>query len=328
MEDMGIDQIMDVPDTPDRSFQRNIDGRKCDKHDSSSLPSAHSGNSVDRRDLNQLRGKGRLVTENKHIRRLHSCTQASYANSGDAECGPKSNVSKLENTSAPKSAHLFRRMRSDGIFKREIKHCVGPQSTDKGKANSFTMKNDNKFLDLLGPDGAFKDLLDEEISKGSITTSGCSSSHRNENFPKPSNNTWKGKEKTFTTACDGSGSGTGCHEAFGPFTDIQPGEKHVSSSHQYITSPRVSGQKRLVRNGCISPHNIVARAKKLAEQRCSGSKDVEQNDTKEALSRAPPCNIDIEDPIAEVNASARVKGKGVMNYPCTSKQQGFANVPR
>ena len=81
MEDMDIDQVMDVPDTPDRSAERNIDGRKCDKHDSSSLASAHSGNSKDKGVLNQLRGRGRLVTENGHSRRLHFRSRESSANS-------------------------------------------------------------------------------------------------------------------------------------------------------------------------------------------------------------------------------------------------------
>lgn len=336
MEDMDIDQVMDVPDTPDRSAERNIDGRKCDKHDSSSLASAHSGNSKDKGVLNQLRGRGRLVTENGHSRRLHFRSRESSANSGETECCSKSMVSQLENSSAPKSAHLFRRMRSDGISKHEAKHSIGPQHTNKGKAfcNGFPSKssacqNDNKFLDLIGPNGAFKDLLDEEIGKGSMATNGCSSLHCIENSPKPSCNTWKGKEKTDNGACDGSGSGIGFREAFDISIDIQPrSEKHVSSSLQYITSPRVSGQKRLVRNGCISPHNIIARAKQLAEQQSSSSKDVEQNDAKDILSRASPSRMDIKDPIAEINNSSRVKGKSIISHPCTSKQHDFGTVTR
>ena len=336
MEDMDIDQVMDVPDTPDRSVKWNVDGRVHDQHESSSLASAHPGNSMDKVLLNQHRGRGRLVTENRHRRRLHIRSQDISANSGETERCSNPRVSESENCSAPKSAQLFRRMRSDGSSKHETKHSIGPQNTNKGKSfcygfpsKSSPCQNDNKFLDLIGPDGAFKDLLDEEKRKGSIATNGCSSPSCIEISPKPSCNKWKGKEKTDNGACDGSGSGIGCSEALGTSIDIEPrSEKHVSSPLQRITSPRVSGQKRLVRNGCISPHNIIARAKQLAEQQSSSSKDVEANDAKDMLLRAPPCRIDIKDPIAEINNSSRAKGKGVISHPCTSKPHDVGTMTR
>lgn len=335
MEDMDIDQLLDVPDTPDRSVKWNVDGRIHDQHDSSSLASAHPGNSMNKGLLNRHKGRGRLVTENGHSRRLHTRSQEISANSGEAERLSKSRVSESENSSPPKS-QLFRRMRSDGSSKHEIKDSISPQNTTKGKyfcygfpSKSSACQNDNRNLDFIGPYGAFKDLLDEEKRKGSVETNGYSSSHCIEKSLNPSSNKWKGKEKTDNGACDGCGSGMGGSEALGSSIDIQPrSEKQVSSPLQCISLPRVSGQKRLVRNGCISPHNIVARAKQLGEHPSSSSKDVEANDAKDILSRPPPCRIDIKDPIFEINNPSRAKGKGVISHPCTSKLHDAGTMTR
>ncbi|KAK4425338.1 NEP1-interacting protein-like 1 [Sesamum alatum] len=72
-------------------------------------------------------------------------------------------------------------------------------------------------------------------------------------------------------------------------------------------SPRVSRQKRLVRNGCISPNNI-AKAKQVGEN-INGSVDMRQNNNGSMAS------IDIREFIAEDNNFHTVKGKGVVIHP-------------
>ena len=58
------------------------------------------------------------------------------------------------------------------------------------------------------------------------------------------------------------------------------------------------GKKILVRNGCISPHNIAIRAKQLKEQSQNSFK-AEQN-FKNVVSNSP-CMIDISEIIAKDN---------------------------
>ncbi|KAF7837344.1 E3 ubiquitin-protein ligase SDIR1 [Senna tora] len=60
-------------------------------------------------------------------------------------------------------------------------------------------------------------------------------------------------------------------------------EKQTSLPPHLLAAPRVRGQKRLVRNGCISPHNIAARAKQSAEQNIQRTNDVEQRHPGDAL---------------------------------------------
>ncbi|PWA35095.1 RING/U-box superfamily protein [Artemisia annua] len=74
-----------------------------------------------------------------------------------------------------------------------------------------------------------------------------------------------------------------------------------------ITPPRVNRNKRLVRNGCISPHNI-AKSKQVAEKH-----DVER--VENMASDVSPSTVDIKDLIAEAKDSRRFKGKGLSHHP-------------
>lgn len=80
-----------------------------------------------------------------------------------------------------------------------------------------------------------------------------------------------------------------------------------NASSLEITPPRVNRNKRLVRNGCISPHNI-AKSKQVAEKH-----DVERVENM-ALDGSPS-TVDIKDMIAEAKDSRRFKGKGLSHHP-------------
>ncbi|KAL3812373.1 hypothetical protein ACJIZ3_013641 [Penstemon smallii] len=76
-------------------------------------------------------------------------------------------------------------------------------------------------------------------------------------------------------------------------------------------------QKRLVRNGCISPNNI-AKTKKLSEKDINGSVA-----NASVVPSAPPVSID--NMIAEYHSSRNRKGKGVASQPCLSKEHDLKN---
>ncbi|KAH7573084.1 hypothetical protein JRO89_XS03G0064800 [Xanthoceras sorbifolium] len=99
----------------------------------------------------------------------------------------------------------------------------------------------------------------------------------------------------------------------------QQNHEKLTSASYHSVSPRVTGQKRLVRNGCISPYNIESRAKQLAERAQNCSNDVEQNPSRDMVSLRP-CMIDVSDIVAEDNKHDR--GKGVTIRSCTSKEHG------
>lgn len=80
-----------------------------------------------------------------------------------------------------------------------------------------------------------------------------------------------------------------------------------NASSLEITPPRVNRNKRLVRNGCISPHNI-AKSKQAAEKH-----NIER--VVNMASDGSSSTVDIKDLIAEANDSRRFKGKGLSHHP-------------
>ncbi|KAL3828351.1 hypothetical protein ACJIZ3_017153 [Penstemon smallii] len=90
-----------------------------------------------------------------------------------------------------------------------------------------------------------------------------------------------------------------------------------------VAMPRVNRQKKLVRNGCISPNNI-AKAKQSSERGIHGCVPIVHNNNNNndayVTSSASPVPIDIMELVAEENSSYIRKGKGVITQPCSSKE--------
>ncbi|XP_076892775.1 uncharacterized protein LOC143544587 [Bidens hawaiensis] len=95
----------------------------------------------------------------------------------------------------------------------------------------------------------------------------------------------------------GPRSDTGKRVAFG---GQQKGEN--GSSSLAITPPKVNRHKRLVRNGCISPHNIAKT--KVAEKHDVSS-------VSHLACDGPSSKVEIKDIVSEATDSHRNKGKGV-----------------
>ncbi|KAK0607719.1 hypothetical protein LWI29_019142 [Acer saccharum] len=73
MEDMDIDHVVDIPDTPDRPVARHINDGDCIGKESKLSVTGHLGNPdfKDEECLHRSRCRGQLVGENGHNRRLH-----------------------------------------------------------------------------------------------------------------------------------------------------------------------------------------------------------------------------------------------------------------
>ncbi|KAL0322642.1 UNVERIFIED_CONTAM: hypothetical protein Sangu_1883500 [Sesamum angustifolium] len=91
-----------------------------------------------------------------------------------------------------------------------------------------------------------------------------------------------------------------------------------------IASPRINKQKRLVRNGCISPNNI-AKAKQLAGKDANSSTTVANNNHGSVASTPPHISVDIRELVAEDDDSHTGKGKGVISHPCSSQGSDIGN---
>lgn len=117
-----------------------------------------------------------------------------------------------------------------------------------------------------------------------------------------------GHAQAFKKANCKVGSSPDCGKGIAFLANIQPEVgKTVSASPHSCSSQRVSGQRRLVRNGCISPHNI-AKAKESAKN---------NNGTTASLGLSS--GFGTRDLISEANDSRRFRGKGVINHSFSRK---------
>ncbi|XP_041000040.1 uncharacterized protein LOC121246100 [Juglans microcarpa x Juglans regia] len=302
MEEMDIDQVVDVPDTPDRLAAHCGFGKNCMEleRNVSSAVDLRTPDFVDEKCMNGLRGRNRLFNDKGQNGKLVIRSRKSIRN--DESKGSNNSIvhSPSENPYAPRNACILRRPAKDESYNHKTRHSIGAENMDKEK--------DARFM-----------LPSKSSSCQEDTLSFISGSS------KASSNAYKGKEKLE----DDTFKVPGLALALGKGANMSIDSQHETVKQMPVpvsslTLPRFSGQKRLVRNGCISPLNIATRAKQLAERQ-STSSTVEQSHLGAMVSKSPPCLTNIRDIVSEDNSGNRVKGKGVSIHPSASKEQG-ANI--
>eukprot|EP00257_Ricinus_communis_P016062 XP_015574107.1 uncharacterized protein LOC8265626 [Ricinus communis] len=330
MEEMDTEQVVEIPDTPDRITARRINDLHLGKESNSyAAGPSRTSDLSSKESLNQLRARGRLVSENGFSRSLHLNPGRIPVKTDELEPRNRSIAfSPLRNSHPSRNAPLFRRGAVTNNSKTETQHSIRMQQLGKGKAEFANIPsklpvliNDEVLFDMAFPRGASKALHAKETRDVQVSSNSGSSSHFAPEIPS---NLFKGKEKVDVNACNGSDSALN-HGKGIDLTGSSPHkiEKQASASHLSVTSPRVTGHKRLVRNGCISPHNIATRQQKLAESRQDCSIDVGTDDSKNIVSDGPS-EVDIREIIVgeknEENNHYRAKGKGLVTYPSTSTE--------
>lgn len=100
-------------------------------------------------------------------------------------------------------------------------------------------------------------------------------------------------------------------------SDSQPTTEQVASvPFQAVLSPRRTGQRRLVRNGCISPFNIAKSKSSLDNPHKNDSCNKEDGNGKTACNKPsggiPSSQIHVISPGSEENQMGRTKGKAIM----------------
>lgn len=329
---MDTDQVIDVPDTPDRVAAQNINCGGCVENGSDTSVAGASGKSNF-----LLRGRSTLISEDGNNRGLHFHGHNTFNNPEATERRNNVIFHSSENSSVSRNTHIYGRMIAGKSFKHETRNSLRDQLMDKGKAlgditpvKASTFQEGNADLNtmeqtgysqILGKSkmhGASKQLLGEEFKEESIATN--RSLNCIPNSSKAAGTYRKGKEK----ASDDTGGGLGMDHRKGiNFTGgFSSKIGKVMSAPPSLTLPRVTGQKRLVRNGCISPHNI-AKAKQSAEQKqnTSGSKDSRDTNTGNLVFRSPSCLRDS----TEGNNHVRTKGKGPILHSCTERESDVKN---
>lgn len=317
---MDIDQVVEVPDTPDRVAAQNINDRDFIRRENYFSISNRSENSEfsDEGLKNQPRNKNKLATD-RGSRRLLVRPLNDFCNSDNSENHRNVRISALGNAASSRNV--------DKTVDHEDKKFIHPQPAGKGKALSTSQsqmsacKGHGAVLDLSEHSGHSKvcpnviprNSRSEECRKG-ISVNSCPSFHFAENSPAVYNNACRVKEKLVDT--DNVRASLDRGKGIEIVADSQPNSgRAMPTSLHLSTSHRISGQKRLVRNGCISPLN-VEKAKQSAHKHISSFVNPEQNETGTT-----------RELISEANDSHRVKGKGVLTHNFSSKESDAKTIP-
>ncbi|KVI08243.1 hypothetical protein Ccrd_013383 [Cynara cardunculus var. scolymus] len=290
MDFMDIDQVVEVPDTPERliaacSNDGNCIGKRSDGSSSCRLINKEYFNEKLR---NEPREKGKSVTA--HGGRRLFIRSENHSNSSGSTLGNSSSCKNVLPT-------------VDGA-----NHEKGKASCNSDVQRS-TSQEDSSFVDLT-----------EQTRRGHVFGQATSTGVSGTGSAHPSR---KHRFSTFgfpaVDAFDTSSKSSGLNKPI-KFTlrsdrgkGVEVGAQHKAESNSSSLasiSPRVSRQKRLVRNGCISPHNI-AKSKQVEEKHDIGrvTKDL-RVDVGTIASDGPSSTVDVKDLVSEAKDSRRLKGKG------------------
>ncbi|KAM3356865.1 putative protein isoform X1 [Capsicum galapagoense] len=310
MDHMSSDNHLDIPDTPDRLAAKDLNGRTFVNVESDLSTPRNSGyGNVAAENGNQLNvnGVGRNRLFIRPPRRITSSMKSEcHANSsafgiGDSlpsRNGVPSEVSSIPNSKEKHNLHLAK----SGITESKSQQ-------DRPVIDLTKQSGSSTRVFVKAPTIGVQDNgQDEKCRSRSAMMNGHSHLHRMNSTP--SSSTSKGKE---TADLVGLSKSHGEKDS----ADDAPLGARKDGSASLANSRRVIGQKRLVRNGCISPHNI-AKAKKPAGMEDQGVLIHGLTDTGLTASSAGTSSDSAKEMISKDGIST-VKGKGVVIHSSPSK---------
>ncbi|KAK8548480.1 hypothetical protein V6N12_061394 [Hibiscus sabdariffa] len=329
MEDMDIDSVVEIPDTPDRPSLKQVNGGNFVEKESNLTVAGRVGGSdtTPEGSLDRLRGRGRMLSANG-LNRKHYLHQWKLSDSNEIERLKNTIVlSPVEN--AREHAPLFRKTSTE-----RSRNSLREQDKDKGKAPCFKLPSkssgfpeDHAPLDITEqkthnqiPEMASLQSVSEnclaEGRKGQAPRNDGFYPFNSSGFSETSRNSCKGKEKIDDVGLKSIGSVM----SNGKGVDLSNSsplrmEKQLPAPHNSVAPPRAIGKRRLVRNGCISPQNITNKAKQNEQSQINFRP--EQNFVNAGSSS--PCLI--SEIVAE-DDNSNCKGKRIA-HPHASKEHGI-----
>ncbi|VFQ63258.1 unnamed protein product [Cuscuta campestris] len=319
MDVLDIDQLEEVPDTPIRTMKIVIrpPRRNCG--------SEHSGQSPHNKDIGGVKkerstsetrseqgnfstqqSKNQLITNGIGARRslIRGYPRTSGpGHSGQLDCHAKSSTSRVHDFPS-RNDFLFARNDLSG---RQEDPVWNPQVSAR-KGGAFVVSSTDQSKPALGLPESF---LGEDLKKGAVSSSELSYVQDMENLSLATNNLHKVKQVDDQNK-------VGVHISPRERKELAHNVKHDVMKNGYasvVTFPKVTGKRRLVRNGCISPHNI-AKAKQPVGKDHSGFLTVEQSCTSfPATSSSSKDLSNVINLVSEDLSSCSAKGKGVMVHP-------------
>ncbi|XP_049407406.1 uncharacterized protein LOC125870900 [Solanum stenotomum] len=307
MDHLSSDNQWDIPDTPNRLAAKDMNGRRYANVESDL---SASGNSVNGNGAaengNQLNdngfGRKRLFMRPPRRISMKSECDAKSSAFGMGDSLPSRNgvpfkVSSIPNSKEKHNLHLAK----NGITesKSQQDRPVIDLTKQSGSSTRVFVKSPAVGVQNIGRDEKYRSMNEHSNFHRMTST--------------PSSSTSKGKEIADLVKL-GLNKSRGEKDSA---IDAQLGARKDGST-SLANSPRVTGQKRLVRNGCISPMNI-AKAKKPAEMEDNSILIHGLTDTSLTASSTGTSSDSAKEIISKDGISA-VKGKGVVIHSSPSKE--------
>lgn len=293
MDDMDIDHVQEVPDTPDRLTSRHMNPNNL----SPSAGLVEIPDSADRCSHHWPRDGGKIANGTGQNRRPY-IRPPKRIGSGSVNCSNPIVISPSDNSCTPHNSHLSGKLKIDRSS--DIDGTGGISSVFSNK--SFDCPEKGASIDFTG-----RNREDSYYPQKSVQALNKSS---------------KGKEKAIGSTSNCSSMLCGKEADFSSVSLDESPEKlpHLPNS---VSSPRLSGQrtgqKRLVRNGRISPHIVEPKDKELAVKHSSGSTRL--CEMRNEVSNGSPSCAQLDKIVADPENHDRNKGKGILLHPCSSKEQ-------
>lgn len=308
MDQLDIDNVLEVPDTPNRQSSQNKDSGGVKKERNISVEThSQQGKFSTEQPKNNLNINGigtrrllirppRRISGSGHSSELDCHATSSAFSMHDSLSSRNDLLLGRKDTGAPnhKGKHSFSvqfRKRENPMFNPELSSCKG----------GLVVNSTEQSRVALGLPGS---NLVNEFKKGAVS-SGEFSYFQNMENPSVSTNKVD-KEKQIDDR-----SKVGVHINHGERKESVHDVQHSGMKDGYapLITPRVVGKKRLVRNGCISPNNI-AKAKQPIVKDQNGPITVEQNYTCSPLASSGSSKnpINVKDLVSEDHTSCSAKG--------------------
>ncbi|XP_031381152.1 uncharacterized protein LOC116195892 isoform X2 [Punica granatum] len=302
MDDMDIDHVVEVPDTPERFISRSGNHNNL----SPLAELVEIPDSVDRcsHQWTRDKGMGRIANGMGQNRRpsIRPPKRIGLINES-VNCSSPIIISPSDN-SCTAGPHSSRNLQIDRSSENEQRRTLGGLDMDGAGATSsgcsyklFACPRKDAAINSMGRTGEDSCYLPKSV----------------QTFGKPCRGEEKANGSTCNATCSSALRGKGID-----FSDvsIDKSPKKLPQLSRNVSSPRVAGHKRLVRNGCISPHNIASRVKELVVKNSSSGPGQMSNE----VSNGSPSCTQLDEIVAEEDNRARIKGKGVLLHPRTSKE--------
>ncbi|KAL6535128.1 hypothetical protein OROMI_026502 [Orobanche minor] len=295
MDQMDIDHIVDVPDTPDRLTRPGIYGKNAVENENRS-PSTPCYSR--QQNIFKEGSKDQPMIIDSGSRGLSVRPSKTTSISNNTRCPINSTGSSFSCSSSSRNGHLFRKGVTDtnpSYLSHNSIHNHLPRSV-RPSCISKSYRGDGSFVDLT---------------------------ERSMHRPVIGNVGGVGSSNEFREEVEFTGN------------NIQEKPCNGFLSLNSVASPGVNKQKRLVRNGCISPNNIAKAKQSTVKEDNNGSTAIalnsssnnnnNNNNNGSKPSSAPSVSFNMRELVAEESDSYARKGKGVITHPCPSKEPASRN---